>query len=133
MIRLAGEREEIRVVADQVGSPTMTRDLAVALFRLLRTEAYGLYHFADDGQCSWYDFAVAIVGQLRINGKEPAVKRILPITTAEYPLPAKRPAFSVFSKNKYRAVTGAAIPHWQDSLREYLEMREASRREGKNL
>jgi len=118
--RLASEREELRIVSDQVGTPTFTEDLAVAIVNLLATQAFGVYHFANEGNCSWFDFASEIVRQLRVAGAELAVKHVVPIRTEEYPLPAVRPAYSVFSKEKYKQVTGAAIPAWQDALSRYL-------------
>ena len=125
IIRLAKEREELRVVADQVGSPTYTADLAEAIFALLglADQPYGLIHFANEGECSWHEFAVEIVAMARRCG-EPIVSRsIQPIATDEYPLPAKRPGYSVLSKGKYRQMTGAAIPHWKESLVRYFDER----------
>lgn len=132
ILRLAKERDQIGIVADQIGSPTYTGDLADAIFNLLKlvtshtshvTVPYGLYHFSNDGACSWYDFAVEIVKQARKNGEDLKVKKISPIGTEDYPLPAKRPAYSVFSKQKYQLATGAEIPSWQESLKRYLGKR----------
>ena len=145
MIRLAKEREELRVVADQVGSPTYTADLAEAIVRLVASDKlrvtskgslsvtrhpslvtdfpsppFGLYHFANEGQCSWYEFAEEIIALARKHGEPIVTQRVVPITTGEYPLPAKRPAYSVMSKEKYKAATGMQIPDWQKSLRKYL-------------
>lgn len=138
IIRLAKEREELRIVADQVGSPTYTGDLATAIFQLLilsdhgsritdhdlESTPQGIYHFANSGQCSWYEFASEIVAQLKGRGEKLTVKRIVPIRTEEYPLPAPRPAYSVFLKDKYRTATGAFVPDWQISLLKYLDERE---------
>ncbi|MDH3998873.1 MAG: dTDP-4-dehydrorhamnose reductase [Desulfuromonadales bacterium] len=123
--RLAKERAELRIVADQVGSPTYTGDLAQAVLNLLalKDAAYGLYHFSNQGQCSWCEFAVAIVEQLKKAGETLAVEKITPIATHEYPLPAPRPAFSLMSKQKYVAATGAKPPQWQESLRQYFSER----------
>lgn len=135
MIRLAKEREELRVVADQIGSPTYTGDLAEAIFNLLALvgapqaspltphSPYGIYHFADEGQCSWQEFALAIIDLAREFSEPVVTRRIVPITTADYPLPAKRPAYSVLAKEKYKTVTGARIPAWRESLRKYFENR----------
>lgn len=132
MIRLAKEREELWVVADQVGSPTYTGDLAEAIFNLLVLvdvphasrltphRPFGLYHFADEGQCSWYEFAEAIIALARKHGEPIVTQRIVPITTGEYPLPAKRPAYSVLSKEKYIQATGASVPDWRQSLGKYF-------------
>lgn len=118
--RLAQEREELRVVADQFGSPTFTFDLAQAIFRLLATGAYGIYHFADEGCCSWHGFAEAIVDRLAQSGAPVKARRVVPIRTDEYPLPAARPVNSVFAKDRYRQVTGAPIPAWPESLGLYF-------------
>jgi dTDP-4-dehydrorhamnose reductase len=127
MLRLAAEREELRVVADQVGSPTYTGDLAQAIYRLLaladQPGVCGIYHLADRGECSWYDFAAAILSQARQQGEVLRAERVVPIATSDYPLPAPRPAYSVFSKEKYLAATGAGIPDWQESLTLYLRER----------
>ena len=124
MLRLATEREELRVVADQIGSPTYTGDLAQAIYHLLavsdRSGLYGIYHLANLGECSWHDFAELIVGLARSSGEALKVSRVVPIRTNEYPLPAPRPAYSVFSKEKYLAATGAPLPHWRESLQYYL-------------
>lgn len=124
MLRLATEREELRVVADQIGSPTYTGDLAQAIYHLLavsdRSGLYGIYHLANLGECSWHDFAELIVGLARSSGEALKVSRVVPIRTNEYPLPAARPAYSVFSKEKYLAATGAPLPHWRESLQYYL-------------
>jgi dTDP-4-dehydrorhamnose reductase len=122
---LAAEREELRIVADQTGSPTMTRDLARAVFNLLATERYGIYHFSDEGACSWYDFACAIVDLAELNGMHVKAQKIHPIRTEEFPLPAPRPRYSVFSKEKYRMVTRQEIPQWQESLKDYFFDRKA--------
>lgn len=130
ILRLAKERKELRVVADQIGSPTFTGDLAAGLFALagmvLREERAGrdapcgIYHFANAGQCSWHEFASAIVAEARDLGVPLAVERVVPIPTAEYPLPAPRPAWSVLSSGCYRKVTGRDVPDWRDGLRCHL-------------
>lgn len=143
IIRLAQEREELRIVADQTGTPTYTGDLAEAIFNLVELSAspqspatstgdsphtgtapYGVYHFSNSDQCSWYEFAGEIVRQMQGRGASFRIKKLEPIRTEEYPLPASRPAYSVFSKDKYRAATGAATPNWQESLFRYLEERD---------
>lgn len=126
MVRLGKEREELRVVSDQVGSPTFTGDLAKAIFNLLALEKsgqavpYGLYHFSNEGVCSWHGFAEAILEEARACGEPILAKRVVPISTAEYLLPATRPAYSVLCKDKYRQATGAKVPHWRDSLVYYF-------------
>jgi len=139
IIRLATEREELGIVADQTGTPTYTADLANAIWTLLShvtrhsspvtahastlAAPYGIYHYSNDGVCTWYDFACEIVRQLRDDNVSLKVKQIKPITTDEYPVPAKRPAYSVMSKQKIVAATGINIPPWQESLGKYLNGR----------
>ena len=123
ILRLATEREELRVVDDQIGSPTYTADLARAIFALLEKKQYGVFHFANAGVCSWYQFSLEIVRKYVASGGEVALQRHLAITTAEYPLPAARPAYSVFSTLKYQSATGNEIPSWQDTLDRYLVRR----------
>jgi dTDP-4-dehydrorhamnose reductase len=133
ILRLAGERETLKIVEDQFGSPTYTGDLAEAIFNLLTINAspqspvpafYGIYHFSNEGHCSWYEFACAIVAEARSHNLPVVTRNIHPIRTEEYPLPAKRPAYSVFDNSKYKAATGAGIPDWRDSLKTYLCVRE---------
>ncbi len=131
ILRLAGERDILTIVADQVGSPTYTADLADAIIALLTASfkspgpnPCGIYHFASSGSCSWYEFARAIVEQGRKHGLPLKVREIKPISTEAYPLPAKRPASSVFDKTKYGALTGAKIPDWRESLQTYFSQRE---------
>ena len=123
ILRLAGEREELRIVSDQVGSPTLTDDLAEAIFCLLETKKYGVYHFSNEGSCSWYDFACAAIQGARERGLNLPVKHIMPIATEDYPLPAPRPAYSLLCKEKYLGLTGKEIPHWRDGLSRYLDWR----------
>ncbi|MEG3870552.1 MULTISPECIES: dTDP-4-dehydrorhamnose reductase [unclassified Microcoleus] len=129
MLRLGKEREEIRVVADQIGSPTWTRDLGAAtsqIIPLLGPETFGTYQYTNSGVCSWYDFAIAIFEEAAQLGFPLKVQRVIPITTAEYPTPAKRPAFSVLSTVKISALLGTYPPHWRQGLRQMLA-REVSR------
>jgi dTDP-4-dehydrorhamnose reductase len=123
MLRLGKEREEIRVVADQIGSPTWTRDLAEAISQiipLLGPETFGTYQYTNSGVCSWYDFAIAIFEEAAKLGLPLKVQRVIPITTSEYPTPAKRPAFSVLSTVKISALLGTHPPHWRQGLRHML-------------
>jgi len=130
ILRLAGEREELRIVADQQGSPTYTEDLANAVFSLLETEGarrpYGIYNFSNAGSCSWYEFAVEIVRLARSNKLPVKVGRIIPIRTEDFPLPAKRPSYSIFSKQKYETITGRTIPEWRESLIKYFAVRQTA-------
>lgn len=126
ILHLAAEREELRIVSDQVGSPTYTGDLARAIFNLLaveeegRGDQYGVYHFSDEGSCSWFEFSDAIIAIARSLGLPILTRRIVPIVTEDYPLPASRPAYSVLSKDKYRQAIGARVPFWRDRLEYYL-------------
>jgi dTDP-4-dehydrorhamnose reductase len=113
ILKLASTRPEISVVNDQRGSPTFTRDLASALVQLCRASARGIVHVTNSGSCTWYDFASAIV---RESGMPTAVK---PVTTAEFPRPARRPAYSVLSSDSLHAYN-VHMPEWQDALRRYL-------------
>jgi dTDP-4-dehydrorhamnose reductase len=128
ILRLAAEREELSIVADQVGTPTCTADLVRAIFQLLadgeEQSLFGIYHVSNSGACSWYEFAVEIVRIARLNCLPLNVKRINPIGTEDYPLPAQRPAYSIFSKHKYLTVTGQNIPEWQESLVKYFALRQ---------
>jgi dTDP-4-dehydrorhamnose reductase len=121
MLELGAKREEIRVVADQIGSPTWTFDLAEAIGRLLQyTCNYGIYHYTNSGVASWYDFAVAIFEQAQQLGFPLKVQRVIPITTFEYPTFAQRPAYSVLSCAKIAATVKMIPPHWQKSLGKML-------------
>lgn len=118
ILRLGKERDEIRVVFDQVGTPTYAGDLAQAIRALVHryvtmhtVPEKEIFHFSNEGVCSWYDFAHEIIHLAKL----PC--RILPIETHEYPLPARRPAYSVLNKNKIRQHLGIIIPHWTESLR----------------
>ena len=122
IIRLAKERSELKIVADQRGTPTWTEDLARAIFALLRGDRYGLYHYSNDGECSWHEFACEIINQVRFV-EALQVKEVQQIPTEGYPLPAVRPKYSVLSKEKIKQATGLAIPFWQLSLKTYLTKR----------
>ena len=117
MLRLGAERPEIRVVNDQLGSPTYAGDLAEAVLRVLTAPTFhpGIYHYTNDGVCSWYDFARHI---LRVAHPTCIVR---PIPTADYPTPAARPAYSVLDKTRIRQAYGVSIPRWQDSLDRCLQ------------
>jgi dTDP-4-dehydrorhamnose reductase len=126
MLRLAAEHQELSVVADQVGTPTYSGDLARAIFNLLALEGsgpgtpYGVYHFSNEGSCSWHGFAETIVTLAKSLGLPLLARRVVPIASADFPLPAPRPAYSVLSKGKYRKITGAVVPEWRESLELYM-------------
>lgn len=117
MLKLGTEREELRIIWDQVGTPTYAIDLAACLLQIIETRstAYGLYHYSNEGLTSWYDFATAI---FELRGLP---TRTVPIRSAEYPTRATRPAYSVMDKSKVKAQLGVAIPHWRTSLAECLQ------------
>ena len=120
MLRLGAEREEIRVVADQVGSPTWARDIATTIARLipcLGPETNGIYHYTNSGMASWYDFAVAIFEEAKALDFPLRVERVIPISTADYPTPARRPAYSILASQKVARLLGHAAPHWRHALR----------------
>lgn len=113
MLRLGGERSEIKVVFDQIGTPTYARDLAEAIATMVLTSHWipGIYHFANEGACSWYDFAVSIMD---CAGKD---CKVVPITSTDFPSAVSRPPFSVLDKSRIKATYGINIPHWQNALR----------------
>lgn len=121
MLRLGAERSELRVVTDQVGSPTWAKDIADAITQLIQKQSpTGIYHFTDSGVASWYDFARAIFEEAKTIGFPLKIEQVVPITTPEYPTPAKRPAYSVLSTQKIRALVGNYPPYWRDSLKNML-------------
>lgn len=122
MLRVGKEREELKVVVDQVGCPTWSKDIADAITKLLNAEtASGIYHFTNSGAVSWYDFAQAIFEEARQIGFPLNVKQVIPITTEQYPTPAKRPAYSVLSGQKITPLLGTYPPYWRDSLQQMLK------------
>lgn len=122
MLRLGKDRDELSVVFDQIGSPTYARDLAEASLHVLRqcfedpgnASNYGLFHYSNEGVCSWYDFALRIFELADIHCQ------VHPIVSAQYPTPAQRPPFSVLNKAKIREQFGLTIPHWSRSLENCL-------------
>jgi len=123
MLRLGAERQEIRVVADQIGSPTWAKDIAAVIAQMipqLTPEINGIYHYTNSGVASWYDFAVAIFEEAQQLGFPLKVERIVPITTIEYPTAARRPAYSVLACGKISAIRGTYPAHWRQRLRQML-------------
>lgn len=120
MLRLMNERPEVRVVADQIGTPTYAPALAEALWRLIAAQAQGLYHYTDSGVASWYDFAVAIQEEGMAAGLLAKAAKVVPINTADFPTPAHRPSYSVLDKSGTFDIIGGPAPHWRDHLREMI-------------
>jgi dTDP-4-dehydrorhamnose reductase len=140
ILRLATQREELRIVRDQLGAPTWSREIAAATAKALEqicdptdgtaawSERSGIYHMTAGGETSWYEFTQAILQeaaqasnsaawfQAATSGKELLTRRVVPITTAEYPTPARRPAYSVLSNSKLNRVFGIQLPNWREQL-----------------
>jgi dTDP-4-dehydrorhamnose reductase len=125
MLRLFEEKDELRVVDDQIGSPTWSRMLAemtaLVLYRVLRgdvdlKQVGGLYHLTGSGQVSWFGFASAILA------RSGHICRLIPISSSEYPAPAKRPAYSVLDNTKFQQTFGLMMPDWRESLEQCLEL-----------
>jgi len=127
MLKLGSEREELGVIFDQVGTPTYAADLAQAILDIILAKASGrvandsgIYHYTNEGVCSWYDFSNEI---FRIEGIKCRVK---PIETVDYPTPARRPHYSVLNKKKIKTTYDLTIPHWKDSLEICLNVLKAN-------
>ena len=116
MLKKALAGDAIRVVDDQILTPTYTVDLAEAVRKLLLTEKYGLYHLSSEGQCSWYDFTRHIFDSAGIQAQ------LSPVKSSDFPSPVKRPSYSVLSKGKFQGL-GLSIPSWKDALPRYLHER----------
>lgn len=125
MLRLMKEREEINVVNDQRGSPTWAFDLAFVIISFIRKEKnsvpYGIYHYTNEGNITWFDFAKEIYSQGHTFGFLDKDCKIKPCTSAEYPAKVKRPSFSVLDKKKIKTALEIEIPSWDISLMEYLK------------
>ena len=120
MLRLMSERPEVRVVADQIGTPTYAPDLARALWMLAGRGVTGIHHYTDAGAASWYDFAVAIQEEALAIGLLDKAVPVIPIATSDYPTPARRPHYSVLDKTSAYAALGGPAPHWRSNLRMML-------------
>jgi dTDP-4-dehydrorhamnose reductase len=122
MLKLGQERDELKVVFDQIGTPTNAADLAAAILQIIdktieNENAFktGVYHFSNEGVCSWYDFTIAIHRLAGINCN------VLPIESKEYPAKTPRPFYSVLNKSKIKKTFGITIPHWESSLKICVE------------
>ena len=117
MLKLGAERDELKIISDQIGTPTYAIDLAHCILKIVSStsQEYGIYHYSNEGVASWYDFAQAI-----FDISATAVK-VLPIRTHEYPTKATRPLFSVMDKSKIKKTFSLEIPYWRDSLIKCIE------------
>jgi dTDP-4-dehydrorhamnose reductase len=112
MLKLGADRDELKIIADQIGTPTYAIDLADAILTIITSqkENYGIYHYSNEGVTSWFDFAKGIFDISKTDVK------VFPIRTSEYPTKATRPLFSVMDKTKIKNTFGIEIPYWRDSL-----------------
>jgi dTDP-4-dehydrorhamnose reductase len=124
MLRLFNERDEVRVVSDQWGSPTWSKDVADVIVRIITdsSDKYGIYHYTNDGRINWYEFACEIYRLGKEYGIVSRDVNIVPIRTVEYPTKAKRPENSYLSKEKIINEMGIAIPEWKNSLKEFISI-----------
>jgi dTDP-4-dehydrorhamnose reductase len=114
VLRVTREKGEMSVVGDQRGSPTWARDLAVASRRLLEVGSPGIYHLTNSGECSWYELALAAVELTGIDAE------VRPITTADYPTPARRPAYSVLANRRWAELGEPPLRPWREALAEFI-------------
>jgi dTDP-4-dehydrorhamnose reductase len=119
MLRLGGERDELNVVSDQIGSPTYATDLAEVILEIIQNKSFKeagqetqVYHYSNEGEISWYDFAKEIFKIVKIDCK------VIPITTRQYPTPAQRPNNTLMNKDKIAKIFSVDIPDWKDSLKQ---------------
>lgn len=112
MLRLGRERDSLNVIFDQVGTPTYAADLADALMKIISAEEFvpGMYHYSNEGVCSWYDFTISILRKSGIHCQ------VLPIESKDYPAKTPRPHYSVLNKQKVKTTYNIQIPHWEDGL-----------------
>lgn len=121
MLKLSQERDLVKVVNDQHGSPTSTRELARLITHLIDTDNYGLFHGTCEGNCTWYEFTKEIYRLMEVKTE------IIPVTTEEYPRPARRPKFSVLDNYMLRMTSDFAFRHWKEEIADYLQQhKEAS-------
>lgn len=121
MLRVAAEGKPLRVVDDQVGSPTWTGDIVNAIMALVEKNADGVFHYTNAGETSWCGFAVAILDEAARAGFDIKTATVTPVPTSEYPTPATRPAYSVLDTEKIQSCLSLSIPPWRDSLKNMLK------------
>jgi len=122
MINRMDNRGELKVVYDQIGTPTYAEDLAMAVMQIIsdvdagnRPFTHGIFHYSNEGVCSWFDLAMEVCRMINCKSS------ICPVETSEYPQPAKRPAYSVLNKSRIREVYGVEVPYWKDSLQKCMK------------
>ncbi|WP_159885955.1 dTDP-4-dehydrorhamnose reductase [Paenibacillus puerhi] len=120
MLKLASDRDQLKVVHDQVGSPTFTEDLSLFLLELIQTDKYGIYHASNSGTCSWFEFAKAIFDEANVS------IQVEPCTTDEFPRPAPRPAYSVMEHLAIRANGFQDLRAWRDGLKAFMSKYKAT-------
>jgi dTDP-4-dehydrorhamnose reductase len=129
MLKLMNERDEVKVVDDQRGSPTWTFDLAMVILGIIRTTdtgknmSFGIYHYTNEGNITWFDFAKEIYKQGHEYGCIKNECKVIQCTSAEFPAKVKRPAYSVLDKNKIKSTMSITIPSWDTSLKEFFKQR----------
>lgn len=121
VIKLSQEKKELRIVKDQIFSPTYAKDLAAKIAWLITTKYYGIFHITNSGICSWYDFTCEI---LRLYGSKTSV---IPVTSQEFPQKARRPAYSVLGHYQLKLLGTDDLRHWKDALKDYMTAREQRR------
>ena len=117
MLNLSKNQKEIRVVNDQIGSPTFSYDLAMSIKELLNSDKYGIYHLTNKGECSWYEFAKKIFELSKID------VNVIPVSSEEYPRPAQRPHYSVLSNQKWINSGFTPMRNYEDALNQYLNLK----------
>ena len=115
MLDLSHRQKILKVVNDQIGSPTYTADLAGGILDLVMRKAYGIVHLTNQGSCSWFELAREA---LRCSGMDPG--RVVPVPTSQFARPARRPSYSVLDNSRFYSITGRRLRHWKDALREFL-------------
>jgi len=123
MLRLGAQKSELKIVADQIGSPTWAKDIAqvIAILTTKEQRKSGIYHYTNSGVASWYDFAVAIFEEAKLLGFPLKIESVIPIPTSKYPTPAVRPSYSVLNCAKISSLMESYPPHWRESLRKMLQ------------
>lgn len=115
----SGQQNELRVVNDQRGTPTFTKDLSSAIKRLIRTEARGILHITNSGSCTWFEFARQILQEESHPNRD---IQVIPISSGELARPARRPAYSVLNCGRYEQLTGSRMRPWEEALKEYFTL-----------